>query len=124
MIYNKKGTVADNARKKLAIIQSYFERNKIAEEWYNEYLKLQEETCGYCCVDYPPSESFETDEEIKAYQKYQKGKYFNTKEKDLIIDYLIDCLVNDGTFEYSTLGPNRYLNKNESNISNVSDTKL
>lgn len=61
-----------------------------------------------------------TDEELKAYRKYIKGRYFSAKEKDVIIDYLLDCLVNNEVFEYSTLGPNIY--KNEHSISNVSDT--
>lgn len=122
MIYDKKGTVADNAKNKLAVIQSCFEKIKIGEEWYNNELKLREKLHRHCSCSEPPKESNITHDEIKAYQKYQKGKYFNTKEKDLIIDYLIDCLVNDGTFEYSTLGPNIY--KNEHSISNVSDTQL
>lgn len=32
-------------------------------------------------------------------------------EKDFIINYLIDCLVENQPFDCSSLGPNKYLNE-------------
>lgn len=38
-------------------------------------------------------------------------QYFTDKEKNFIINYLIDCLVEGQPFDCSSLGPNKYLNE-------------
>lgn len=38
-------------------------------------------------------------------------QYFTDKEKNFIINYLIDCLVENQPFDCSSLGPNKYLNE-------------
>jgi hypothetical protein len=38
MIYNKKGEIAETAKNKLSIIQSYFDRLKIGKEWYDSAM--------------------------------------------------------------------------------------
>lgn len=119
MIYNKKSKKAGSTRDKLSIIQSALEeikKNRLNFEIWKEESKT-------AIVELDLGRPF-TSQEEKANRWYNKGKYFTNKEKDIIIDYLLECLVNDEVFDYSTLGPNRYLNKDESNISNVSDTKL
>lgn len=85
-----------------------------------EELNRNEEGVYY--ITETPSHLYSTSQECKAYDKYCSRKYFTNKDKDIIIDYLLDCLVNDEAFDYSTLGPNIY--KNEHSISNVSDTQL
>lgn len=121
MIYDKKGVTAQRAKDKLSVIQSYFDKIKMGDEWYDD-LMVRLEKLPYQEWPEPPRNTYATDEELLAYKKYVKGKYFSSKEKDVIIDYLLDCLVNNEVFEYSTLGPNIY--KNEHSISNVSDTQL
>ncbi len=37
--------------------------------------------------------------------------FFTNDEKDFIINYLIDCLVEGQPFDCSSLGPNKYLNE-------------
>lgn len=61
-------------------------------------------------------------DKLSVIQSYFDKIKMGDEEKDVIIDYLLDCLVNNEVFEYSTLGPNIY--KNEHSISNVSDTQL
>ncbi len=121
MIYDKKGEIAEAAKNKLSIIQSYFDRLRMGKEWYNDAMDGLEDLPFQEWPE-PPIETCVTDEELKAYRKYIKGRYFSAKEKDVIIDYLLDCSVDNEVFEYSTLGPNIY--KNEHSISNVSDTQL
>ena len=123
MIYNKKGEIAETAKNKLSIIQSYFDRLKMGKEWYDsamvglEDLPFQEwpEQHRAHISGYKHNQSVKDNSEYD--RKYIKGRYFSAKEKDVIIDYLLDCLVNNEVFEYSTLGPNIY--KNEHSISNV-----
>jgi len=38
MIYDKKGEIAETAKNKLSIIQSYFDRLKMGKEWYNDAM--------------------------------------------------------------------------------------
>lgn len=120
MILDKKGDIAEKAKNKLSTIQSYFDKDKMNEEWYNRLMESQQHQ--YQEWPEPPAEIYITNEEYEAHKRYIRGKYFSSKEKDIIIDYLLDCLVNNETFEYSTLGPNIY--KNGNSISNVSNTQL
>lgn len=98
MIFDKKDETCGKIRDKLKFIHTVLDAQKLVTEPSLYYF------------------------EAKAYEKYCKGKYFTNKDKDIIIDYLLDCLVNDEAFDYSTLGPNIY--KNEHSISNVSNTQL
>lgn len=43
--------------------------------------------------------------------KWEQNSYFTNDEKDFIINYLIDCLVENQPFDCSSLGPNKYLNE-------------
>lgn len=44
-------------------------------------------------------------------KKFSNDQYFTDKEKNFIINYLIDCLVEGQPFDCSSLGPNKYLNE-------------
>lgn len=120
MILDKKGAAAERAKNKLLTIQTYFDKDRIGKEWYDNLVESQQHL--YQEWTEPPKESYITDEEHLAHKRYIRGKYFSSKEKDVIIDYLLDCLVNNQVFDYSTLGPNIY--KDEHSISNVSNTQL
>lgn len=57
-----------------------------------------------------------SNKELKFYEEYKTAYgdiYPNTtdKEKNFIINYLIDCLVENQPFDCSSLGPNKYLNE-------------
>lgn len=126
MIFDKKDETCGKIRDKLKFIHTVLDAQKLVEEYYSKRSKVKvKETIStdnetyYCTPVIEPSLSYF---EAKAYERYCKGKYFTNKNKDIIIDYLLDCLVNDEAFDYSTLGPNIY--KNEHSISNVSDTQL
>lgn len=121
MIYDKKGVTAQRVKDKLSVIQSYFDKIKIGQEQCDEFM-IKLYNLPYSECPEPSRKFYVTDEELLAHKKYIRGKYFSSKEKDVIIDYLLDCLVDNEVFEYSTLGPNIY--KNEHSISNVSDTQL
>lgn len=45
------------------------------------------------------------------FQDKEENAAFTNDEKDFIINYLIDCLVEGQPFDCSSLGPNKYLNE-------------
>lgn len=49
--------------------------------------------------------------EDRILKKFSNNQYFTDKEKNFIINYLIDCLVENQPFDCSSLGPNKYLNE-------------
>jgi hypothetical protein len=113
MIFDKKDKRCEKVKNKLKVLHNMLSKIRDVEE-----LNRHEEGAYY--ITETPSHLYPTSQEYKAYDKYCGRKYFTNKDKDIIIDYLLDCLVNDEAFDYSTLGPNIY--KNEHSISNVSDT--
>lgn len=52
-----------------------------------------------------------TTEQFAILDKWEQNSYFTNDEKDFIINYLIDCLVENQPFDCSSLGPNKYLNE-------------
>lgn len=46
---------------------------------------------------------------LKSYRENNPGKGY--WEKNFIINYLIECLVDNQPFDCSSLGPNKYLNE-------------
>lgn len=52
-----------------------------------------------------------TDKQYRILKKFSNNQYFTDKEKNFIINYLIDCLVENQPFDCSSLGPNKYLNE-------------
>ena len=59
----------------------------------------------------PNPDLYYTKEQFTILDKWQQNSYFTNDEKDFIINYLIDCLVECQPFDCSSLGPNKYLNE-------------
>lgn len=104
MKYDKKGELAKFTKLKLQTMLEIGEKNN----WNNKLLKHYSEGLNKGYYE-NPNFKFLTDEQEKVQKLYQQGRYFTSKEKSLIVDYLIDCLVNNEQFDCSTLGPNEYL---------------
>lgn len=60
---------------------------------------------------YPNTQEWPTDKQYRILKKFSNNQYFTDKEKNFIINYLIDCLVENQPFDCSSLGPNKYLNE-------------
>lgn len=60
---------------------------------------------------YPDTQEWPTDKQYRILKKFSNDQYFTDKEKNFIINYLIDCLVEGQPFDCSSLGPNKYLNE-------------
>lgn len=50
-------------------------------------------------------------EQYRILKRFDKNTYFTDNEKNFIINYLIECLVDNQPFDCSSLGPNKYLNE-------------
>lgn len=59
----------------------------------------------------PYPDLYYTTEQFAILDKWEQNSYFTNDEKDFIINYLIDCLVENQPFDCSSLGPNKYLNE-------------
>lgn len=59
----------------------------------------------------PNPDLYYTTEQFAILDKWEQNSYFTNDEKDFIINYLIDCLVENQPFDCSSLGPNKYLNE-------------
>lgn len=59
----------------------------------------------------PNPDLYYTTEQFTILDKWEQNSYFTNDEKDFIINYLIDCLVENQPFDCSSLGPNKYLNE-------------
>lgn len=114
MLYNKKEPAAGPARDKLIAIVEYCKEcnllnQRLAKESESDYC------CQCQCIQFPYFDKLDD---------YNKNRYFTDREKNLIIDYLIDCMANDEPFDCSTMGPNEYLEEYDKFDATVSDTKL
>lgn len=71
MIYDKKGVTAQRAKDKLSVIQSYFDKIKMGDEWYDD-LMVRLEKLPYQEWPEPPRNTYATDEELLAYKKIRQ----------------------------------------------------
>ena len=104
MKYDKKNELAKQVRLKLqnliTIGEKDIENGKIME------IYLEDRSKG---IYSDPKFSSLTDDQKEIKKQYTDGTYFSDEEKSFIIDYLLDCLVSNQSFDCSTLGPNEYL---------------
>jgi hypothetical protein len=60
---------------------------------------------------YPDTSKWPTSRQYRILKRFDKNTYFTDNEKNFIINYLIECLVDNQPFDCSSLGPNKYLNE-------------
>lgn len=112
MLYNKKEPAAGPARDKLIKIVEYGKQCKSL----NQSLAKENEEGYICsCIRFPY---------FDGHDDYNKNRYFTDREKNLIIDYLIDCMIDDAPFDCNTMGPNEHSEEYDKFDATVSDTKL
>lgn len=87
MELNKKNKFAENIKNKILNLQEVIEKGKRQKQFMEDYTSMK-----YGYIDPNPD-------------------LYYTDEKDFIINYLIDCLVEGQPFDCSSLGPNKYLNE-------------
>lgn len=87
-------------------------QKEFATNWYKERAKNPKYSSqlGGNKID-PNPDLYYTKEQFTILDKWQQNSYFTNDEKDFIINYLIDCLVEGQPFDCSSLGPNKYLNE-------------
>lgn len=80
-------------------------KNPTEAQFMEDYTSMK-----YGYID-PNPDLYYTKEQFTILDKWQQNSYFTNDEKDFIINYLIDCLVEGQPFDCSSLGPNKYLNE-------------
>lgn len=104
MKINKKNKFAERIKNKiLDLINSIESSNKELE-----FYKACKTSYGSI---YPDTQEWPTDKQYRILKKFSNDQYFTDKEKNFIINYLIDCLIEGQPFDCSSLGPNKYLNE-------------
>lgn len=114
MLYNKKEEAAGLARDKLLSIVEYGKRCKQLNQAIADY----EQQKGVYGIPYFSVPYFDKKDD------YNKNRYFTDREKNLIIDYLIDCMIDDEPFDCSTMGPNKYLEEDDESNAAIPNTQL
>lgn len=107
MKYDKKSDLAKQVKLKLKQMISVQEKQNYWKKIQQEYDSKDHYGEIFICDEY-----LMTKGETKTMKEYDRGRYFTKEEKSFIIDYLLDCLVNNEPFDCSTLGPNEYLEEN------------
>lgn len=97
----------DKKSKEAKLVKNKILRLIKAKENLKEDLKQIEWSKGI--VGYYCPELIYTTEDSDIVCRWYNGKYLTPKQKDILLQYLIDCLVDDEAFDLSTLGPNEYL---------------
>lgn len=105
MELNKKNKFAENVKNKILNLQEVIEKGKRQEQFMKDYVSMK-----YGYID-PNPDLYYTTEQSTILDKWEQNSYFTNDEKDFIINYLIDCLVENQPFDCSSLGPNKYLNE-------------
>lgn len=105
MELNKKNKFAENIKNKILNLQEVIEKSKRQKQFMEDYTSMK-----YGYIDTNP-DLYYTKEQFTILDKWQQNSYFTNDEKDFIINYLIDCLVEGQPFDCSSLGPNKYLNE-------------
>lgn len=105
MELNKKNKFAENIKNKILNLQEVIEKSKRQKQFMEDYTSMK-----YGYIDLNP-DLYYTKEQFTILDKWQQNSYFTNDEKDFIINYLIDCLVEGQPFDCSSLGPNKYLNE-------------
>lgn len=90
---------------------SYTNRANEVRKQFGKELKFYEEYKTAYGDIYPNTQEWPTDKQYRILKKFSNNQYFTDKEKNFIINYLIDCLVEGQPFDCSSLGPNKYLNE-------------
>lgn len=104
-------TVNKNTQSLLDAKFSQLEKLDQAKSNYAKELKFYEEYKTAYGDIYPNTQEWPTDKQYRILKKFSNNQYFTDKEKNFIINYLIDCLVENQPFDCSSLGPNKYLNE-------------
>lgn len=105
MELNKKNKFAENVKNKILNLQEVIEKGKRWKQFMEDYVSM-----NYGYID-PNPDLYYTTEQFAILDKWEQNSYFTNDEKDFIINYLIDCLVENQPFDCSSLGPNKYLNE-------------
>lgn len=105
MELNKKNKFAENIKNKILNLQEVIEKSKRQKQFMEDYTSMK-----YGYID-PNPDLYYTTEQFAILDKWEQNSYFTNDEKDFIINYLIDCLVEGQPFDCSSLGPNKYLNE-------------
>lgn len=105
MELNKKNKFAENVKNKILNLQEVIEKGKRWKQFMEDYVSMK-----YGYID-PNPNLYYTTEQFTILDKWEQNSYFTNDEKDFIINYLIDCLVENQPFDCSSLGPNKYLNE-------------
>ena len=104
MKINKKNKYAERIKNKILDLINSIESSNKELKFYEEYKPAYGDI-------YPNTQEWPTDKQYRILKKFSNNQYFTDKEKNFIINYLIDCLVENQPFDCSSLGPNKYLNE-------------
>lgn len=102
---NKKSKFAEKVKNKILELSDIIEKHKRSRKFLEDYMSMQ-----YGLID-PHPDIILNSKQLSILDKYDKNAYFTDSEKNFIINYLIDCLVDNEPFDCSSLGPNKYLNE-------------
>lgn len=105
MKLNKKSKSAEVVKDKILKLLDTMEKHKQGEKFMEDYLSMKDGM-----ID-PNPDIFLNAKQFSILDKYDENKYFTDNEKNFIINYLIECLVDNQPFDCSSLGPNKYLNE-------------
>lgn len=104
MKINKKSKYAERVKNKILELLDSIERHNVELEFYKECAEM------YGCAE-PDTNDWPTDRQYNILKRFDKNKYFTDNEKNFIINYIIECMVECQPFDCSSLGPNKYLNE-------------
>lgn len=107
MKINKKSKLAERIKNKILELNDSLESRNKELSFCKKYGSAST-TYGDA---YPDTSKWPTSRQYRILKRFDKNTYFTDNEKNFIINYLIECLVDNQPFDCSSLRPNKYLNE-------------